>query len=136
MPCISAALSPQPVTCQCRLTVSVVSLQYHENRQELQILVPGANVLAAIADFDRNGEEMTLVSYAFQAPGPCAVWMLVIPPGAARRDPTSVSSPVPGQMRPPSRPSRSKLLPGGLAALTQGEGTPGVSAESHPASPS
>lgn len=86
-------------------------------------------MLAAIADFDRNGEEMTLVSYAFQAPGPCAVWMLVIPPGAARKDPTSLSSPVPGSVRPPSRPSRSKLLPGGMLALTQGDGTPEVGAE-------
>ena len=104
-------------------------MQYPENQQELQILVPGANVLATIADFDRNGEEMTLISYGFQAPGPCAVWMMVIAAGAARRDPTAISSPAPGQSRAPSRPSRSKggLLPGGMLTLQQPSGTPGVS---------
>ena len=85
--------------------------QYPENTQELQILVPGASTLATIADFDRNGEEMTLVSYGFQPGAPCTVWMLIIAPGAARRDNNAVSSPVPGHSRPPNRPSRSK---GGL----------------------
>ena len=104
------------------------ALQYPENQQELQILVPGSNVLATIADFDRHGEEMTLVSYGFQAPGPCAVWMMIILPGAARRDPNAVSSPAPGQTRPPNRPSRSKggQQPPGMLAITQGNGTPPV----------
>lgn len=105
-------------------------VQYRESEQELQILVPGANVLATIADFDRNGEEMTLISYGFQAPGPCAVWMMVIASGAARQDPTAISSPAPGQTRAPSRPSRaskSSLMAGGMLTLQQGGGTPGVS---------